>query len=288
MDIPPNLSQTQQAVSKLLLILYEYSHLLDDVDIHTRASTLLETLYYIGPYNVSIKAEKIEVLKQKYGNDPFNTIIPQLMAIFDTDPDKEHPNVVFKPGMGDNNYITAMNSLKYLYHNRIHFLPVNLPESLLPPKTPNKWVQKEDELMDNMVDAFKVAPIIEDAKSAADLPLPLQDYRRILTDGIVKFKPLFEHAKGIPGMIDFYGELKKDLEKALKKIQEWSKEQPRHSPVKSAARGRSRSPIQPQPRRSKRLQTKQKNGGLRKIKTVRKFNKRNKPNNHNKPKSRRG
>lgn len=213
---------------------------------------------------------------QKYGNDPFNTIIQQLMAIFDTGPDKEHPNVVFKPGMGDNNYLIAMKSLQYLYHNITH-LPVNLPESLLPPKTPNKWVQKEDELMDNMVDAFKVAPIIEDAKSAADLPLPLQDYRRILTDGIVKFKPLFEHAKGIPGMIDFYGELKKDLEKALKKIQEWSKEQPIQSKI-------SRSPIQPQPRRSKR----QKNGGLRKIKTVRKFNKRNKPNNHNKPKSRRG
>lgn len=280
MDIPPNLSPTQQAVSKLLLILYEYSHLLDHVDIHTRASTLLETLYYIGPYNVSIKAKKIEVLIQKYGNDPFVTIIQQLMTIFDTDPDKEHPNVVFKPGMGDYKYLIAMDSLQYLYHNITH-LPVNLPESLLPPKTPNQWVQKEDELMDNMVDAFKVAPIIEDAKSAADLPLPLQGYRRILTDGIVKFEPLFEHAKENPGMIDFYEELKKDLEKALKKIQEWSTEQPRQSKI-------SRSPIQPQPRRSKRLQTKQKNGGLRKIKTVRKFNKRNKPNNHNKPKSRRG
>lgn len=269
MDIPPNL--TQKAVINLLFIFYEYSHLLDDGDI-----TLLETLYYIGPYNKSIKADKIQVLTQTYGNDPFNTIIQQLMAIFDTD-------VVFTQGMGENNYIIAMNSLKILYDNIIN-LPVNLPEYSLPPKTPNKWVQKEDELMDNMADAFEVAQIIKDAKSAADLSLQdLQDYRRILTDGIVKFKPLFEHAKENPGMIDFYKELKKDLENALKKIQELSEEQPRQSPVK-----RSRSPIQTQPRRSKRLQTKQKKGGLRKIKTVRKFNKRNKPNNHNKPKSRRG
>lgn len=277
---PNGLSLLQMAVVNLLFILHEHRHQLDNYKTHEEALTLLNELYYIGGDDV--KANFIHFLEQKYDNtDPFVVVITALMAIFDFDynPDTDHERqryVVFKQGMNENYYTTAMNSLNYLMNNN-HLLPVYLPVCSLPPQLPNAWAQKERELMDDvdMAHALTAEEHVTAAQSSADLPLPLQYYKKVFRKGIVKLRPLFEHAKTNPGAIVCYDGIKVSFENALRKVQELFKER---SPVKSAARKRSRSPVIG-PRRSDRLEKK----GGHKIKTVRRHN----SNKHKKTKSRR-
>lgn len=263
---PNGLSPLQIAVVNLLFILYEISHLFDNYKTHETASTLLKELYYIGG-DAHVKTIFIQFLKHKYQTDnPFEKILLQLMTIFDT---AELPVI-------ENIYVTAMNSLKHLFEN-ISSLPVSLPEGSLPPQVPNEWVQKERDLMDQINDALTAEEDVTNAKSATDLPFPLQYYTRIFKKGIDNLQPLFEHAKTNPSASYSYDGINDSFKNALQKVQELFKER---SPVKSAARQRSRSPAT-NPRRSERLR---KEGGLRKIKTVR----RHTPNKHKKNKSRRG
>lgn len=265
-----HLSPLQTAVVNLLFILHEHSHLLDDYRIHENASMLIKELYYIRG-DAHVKANFMHFLEQKYGADPFKAITSKLMEIFDFD-DEAYPYHLFKSGMGTDNYKNAMNSIKYLFDHRMS-LPVSLPGCSFP-KGPNEWVQKERKLMDDMQDAFTAEMEVDDAKSAADLPFPLQHYERVFGEGIVKLRPLFDHAKATPGAIVCYDGIKDSFENALKKVQELLKER---STVKSVIkRERSQSPGL---RRSDRLRKK---GGLRKIKTVR----RHTPNKHKKTKRR--
>lgn len=258
------LSLLQIAVVNLLFILYEFSHLWDNYKTHEKASTLLKELYYIGG-DAHVKTNFIHFLKQKYQTDnPFEKILLQLMTIFDTE-----------LAVIENIYVTAMNSLKHLFEN-ISSLPVSLPEGSLPLQVPNEWVQKERDLMDQINDALTAEEDVTNAKSATDLPFPLQYYTRIFKKGIDNLQPLFEHAKTNPSASYSYDGINDSFKNALQKVQELFKER---SPVKSAAK-RSRSPAT-NPRRSERLR---KEGGLRKIKTVR----RHTPNKHKKNKSRRG
>lgn len=240
----------------------------------------------------SVKKRFIQVLKQKYGEDPFKIIIRALMEIFDfdfvtgyDDNDDEKRHVVFKPGMSQHYYTTAMNSLKFLYLNRMS-LPVMLPEYSLPPEVPNEWVQKEQDLMDDMDDEIAAEEAVTAAQSAADLPLPLQDYKRLLKQGILKLQPLFEHAKTNPGAMVLYNQIKVSIENALQKVQEFFEKRSKKAVGETSQkneRRRSRSPSSG-PRRSARLLERgPKRGGLRKIKTVRRHN----SNKHKKTKSRR-
>ena len=264
-----HLTDLQKSVVNLAFILYKYSHLLDDYKKHEDASMLIKTLYYIRD-----NADVANLIK-KYGADPFSHIILRLMEIFDYDNDEE-PHQLFKSGMGVGNYVIAMNSLKFLYLNRVS-LPVRLPESSLPPEVPNEWAQKEQDLMDDMADALTAEFDINRAQNAADLPKDLKYYTRVLREGIVKLQPLFEHAKTNPGAMVLYNQIKVSIENALQKVQEFFEKRSNNGET-SQKRRRSRSP-----RRSARLLERgPKRGGLRKIKTVRKVNKRNKT------KSRRG
>ncbi len=276
-----HLTDLQKAVVNLAFILHEYSHLLDDYKKHEDASMLIKTLYYIGG-NADV-ANLIDSLKPKYGADPFGPIILHLMEIFYYDDDEEYPHQLFKSGMGTNNYVIAMNSLQFLYLNRMS-LPVRLRKNSLPPEVPNEWVQKEQDLMDDMDDALTAEFEINRAQNAADLPLTPQQYTPVLNKGIQKLQALFEHAKTNPGAMVLYNQIKVSIENALQKVKIWSKNAVRETSQKSE-RKRSRSPSSGAtgaqgPRRSERLRR----GGLRKIKTVR----RHTPNKHKKTKSRRG
>jgi hypothetical protein len=278
---PNGLSLLQIAVVNLLFIFYEHSHQLDDY--YDGVLLNLRELYYVNGGDF-VKESFIQFLKQKYGEDPFKIIIRALMEIFDFDfvpgyDDEKKRHVVFKPGMSQHYYKTAMNSLKYLMNNN-HLLPVMLPEYSLPPKGPNAWVQKEEDLMNDMKDEFAAEEAVTDAQSAADLPLPLQDYKRLLKQGILKLQPLFDHAKVNPGSIGGYVEIEVLLVNALQKVEKWVKEQPKSRTSANNPRNRSRSPLPLPLRRSDRLEKKK---GGRKIKTVR----RHTPNKHKKTKSRR-
>jgi len=272
---PNGLSPLQTAVVNLLFILHEHSHLLDDYRIHENASMLIKELYYIGGDDV--KANFMRFLEQKYGADPFRAITSKLLEIFDFE-DEAYPYHLFKSGMGTDNYKNAMNSIKYLFDYR-KSLPVYLPVCSLPPQLPNAWVQKENDLINDMKDEFAAEEAVTAAQSAADLPLPLQDYKRLLKQGILKLRPLFDHARENPGSIDGYVEIKVLLVNALQKVENWVKEQPKSRTSANNPLKRSRSPLPLPLRRSDRLR---KNGGLRKIKTVR----RHTPNKHKKTKRR--
>jgi hypothetical protein len=263
-----HLSPLQIAVVNLSFILHEHSHQLDDYQRHDNALIHLRELYHVHGDDF-VKANFMSYLKQKYGEDPFKIIIEKLSGIFDFEfvpgyDDETQRHVVFKQGMGTNNFIVAMNSLQFLFNNRDK-LPVMLPGCSLPPQVPNAWVQREAELMNDMEDELTAEEVISDSESGADLPIPLQYYKRLLKQGILKLRPLFDHARENPGSIVCYNEIKVLLVNALQKVEKWIKEQPK-----------GRSPL----RRSVRLQKK----GGRKIKTVRRHN----PNKHKKNKSRRG
>ena len=155
------------------------------------------------------------------------------MAIFDFDynPVTDHERqryVVFKQGMSEYYYKTAMNSLSYLRRNR-DLLPVYLPVCSLPPQLPNAWVQKERKLMDDMQDAFTAEMEVDDAKSAADLSFPLQHYERVFREGIVNLRPLFDHAKATPGAIVCYDGIEDSFKNALQKVEKWGRINQRRS-----------------------------------------------------------
>ena len=274
-----HLSDLQKAVVNLSFILHEHSHQLDDYQRHEDALIHLRELYHVDGDDF-VKANFMSYLKQKYGEDPFKIIIGKLREIFDFDfvpgyDDETQRHVVFKQGMGNNNFIVAMNSLQFLFMNR-HRLPVMLPGCSLPHQVPNAWVQKEEDLMNDMEDELTAEKVIRDSESGADLPLPLKDYERLLKQGILKLRPLFDHAREEnPGSIVCYNEIEVLLVNALQKVEKWVKEQPKSRSSANNPLKRSRSPL----RRSYRLQKK----GGRKIKTVRRHN----SNKHKKTKSRR-
>ena len=240
---PNGLSPLQIAVVNLLFILHEHRHQLDDYKQHEEASTLFNELYYIGGDDV--KASFIHFLEQKYNNtDPFVVIIRALMAIFDFDynPVTDHERqryVVFKQGMSEYYYTTAMNSLSYLRRNR-NLLPVYLPVCSLPPQLPNAWVQTERELMDDddMAHALTAEEDVTAAQSAADLPLPLQDYKKVFRKGIGKLRPLFNHAKVNPGSIVCYNGIKDSFKNALQKVEKWGRINRRQSARKKGGRNK--------------------------------------------------
>ena len=261
-QIQGHLNPLEIAVVNLLFIFYEHSHQLDNY--YDGVLLNLRELYYVNGDD-SVKERFIQVLKQKYNTtDPFKIIIEKLMKIFDFEfvpgyDDAKKRHVVFKQGMSDYFYTTAMNSLKSLYLNRM-LLPVSLPESSLPPEVPNEWVKKEEDLMNDMKDEIAAEEAVTAAQSAADLPLPLQDYKKVFRKGIGKLRPLFNHAKVNPGSIVYYDEIKDSFKNALRKVENWGRINRRQSARQSA-----------------------RNKGGRKIKTVR----RHTPNKHKKTKSRR-
>ena len=234
---PNGLSPLQIAVVNLLFILHEHRHLLDDYRIHDNASMLIKELYYIGG-DAHVKANFMHILEQKYDADPFKAITSKLMELFDFD-DEAYPHHLFKSGMGTDNYTTAMNSIKYLFDHRMS-LPVYLPVCSLPPQLPNAWVQTERELMDDddMAHALTAEEYVTAAQSAADLPLPLQDYKKFFRKGLGKLRPLFNHAKVNPGSIVCYNGIKDSFKNALQKVEKWGRINRRQSARKKGGRNK--------------------------------------------------
>ena len=232
---PNGLSPLQTAVVNLLFIFYEHSHQLDDY--YDGVLLNLRELYYVNGGDF-VKESFIQFLKQKYGEDPFKIIIRALMEIFDFDfvpglDDEKKRHIVFKQYMIQHYYKTAMNSLKYLMNNN-HLLPVMLPEYSLPPKGANAWAQKEEELLINIKDEFKAEEAVTAARSAADLPLPLQYYEKVIRKGIGKLRPLFNHAKVNPGSISEYVGHEDSFKNALRKVENWRRINRRQSARQSA------------------------------------------------------
>ena len=274
-DCDPNgLSPLQIAVVNLLFIFFEHSHQLDNY--HDDVLLILKELYRSSRDRGTWAA----LTTPQATPDTYNAIISKLLEIFDFEfvpgrDDEKMRHIVLKQYISDNYYATAMNSLKYLMDNK-RSLPVMLPECLLPPEGPNAWTQTEDDLRNDMKHEFAAEEAVTAAQSAADLHRPLQYYEKVISKGIGKMIPLFNHAKVNPGSIDEYVEIELLLVNALQKVKKWIKEQPNANNPRKRSRSSSSSPL----RRSDRLHKK----GGRKIKTVRKVNKRNKTN---KTKSRR-